>query len=198
MAAQRPCCLSPEEIVQLLQDLYENESDAEEHSIDFDMGYEPPQNSESKASSSDSEERMDKQSSGKNIQPFGVYSANISSSVLAASTSAEARSSNGKGRGSKRKNYSSHSEYRRGRGCHFQNHKEGSIYISKDRTSWTVTSASHTTVGKYGAQNVLKEIPGSKSYAKRNVGENVSSVWRLFMDESILRHIKNARMKMQF
>ncbi|GBL81959.1 hypothetical protein AVEN_50544-1 [Araneus ventricosus] len=95
-----------------------------------------------------------------------------------------------KGRGSNRKHYSSFSGYGQGKGCPFQNHKEGSIYVSKDRTSWTVTSASHTRVGKYGAQIVLKEIPGPTSYTKRNAGENVSSAWRLFMDESMLRHIK--------
>jgi hypothetical protein len=53
-----------------------------------------------------------------------------------------------------------------------------------------VISASHTTVGKFGAQNVLKETPGPTPYAKRNVGNNVSSAWRLFIDESMLRHIK--------
>ncbi|GBM91588.1 hypothetical protein AVEN_164195-1 [Araneus ventricosus] len=63
-------------------------------------------------------------------------------------------------------------------------------YVSKDLTSWTVTSASHTTGGKYGAQNIPKEISGPTSYAKRNVRGNVSSSWRLFMDKSMLSHIK--------
>ncbi|GBM65613.1 hypothetical protein AVEN_164720-1 [Araneus ventricosus] len=58
MAARRPRCLSPEAIVQFLQDLSENESDVAEHSIDFDMDYKPPQNSESKTSSSDSQESI--------------------------------------------------------------------------------------------------------------------------------------------
>ncbi|GBM34030.1 hypothetical protein AVEN_162212-1 [Araneus ventricosus] len=89
MAARRPRYLSPEEIVQVLQDLSENKSDVEEHSTDFDMYYEPPQNSESKTSSSDSEERMDEKSSGKDIQPVGFSPANISSSVFAGCTSVE-------------------------------------------------------------------------------------------------------------
>ncbi|GBN45588.1 hypothetical protein AVEN_250949-1 [Araneus ventricosus] len=84
-AAPRPCRLSREEIVQLLQDLSESESDVEERSIDFDINYKPPQNAESKTNSSDSEESMDELSSGKNIQSVGVSAANISSSVLAPS-----------------------------------------------------------------------------------------------------------------
>lgn len=64
------------------------------------------------------------------------------------------------------------------------------MYVSKDGTSWTVTSASRTTAGKYGAQNILKEVPGTTPYAKRNVSDNVTSAWRLFIDESMLHHIK--------
>ncbi len=84
--------------------------------------------------------------------------------------------SNGQARGSKRK-HSSNAGYKRSSGCYFQTHEEGSIYVSKDKTSWTVISASHTTVGKFGAQNVLKETPGPTPYVKRNVGNNVSSAY---------------------
>ncbi|XP_035227783.1 uncharacterized protein LOC118199990 [Stegodyphus dumicola] len=165
MAARRPRYLSPEEIVQLLQDLSENESGVEEHNIDDDMDYEPPQNFERNNSSSESEDSTEEQSLGQG-------------------------SPNAQGIGSKRKHDLPNSGYARGRGCLFQNHEEGSIYVSKDGTSWTVTSTSQTTAGKYGAQNMLKEMPGPTSYAKRNVGDNVLSAWRLFVDESMLRHIK--------
>ncbi len=47
MAARRPRYLSPEEIVQLLQEISDNESDVEEDDvqiIDDHMDYKPPQN----------------------------------------------------------------------------------------------------------------------------------------------------------
>ncbi|XP_035227078.1 uncharacterized protein LOC118199353 [Stegodyphus dumicola] len=68
----------------------------------------------------------------------------------------------------------------------FQNHEEGSIYVPKDGTSWTVTSTSYSTAGKYVAQNVQKEMSDPTFYVKRCVRGNVSSVWRLFVDELML------------
>lgn len=53
-----------------------------------------------------------------------------------------------------------------------------------------MTSTSHTAAGKYGMLwNVLKEIPRPTPFSKRNVGENVSSAWRLFIDEYMLGNI---------
>ena len=37
---------------------------------------------------------------------------------------------------------------------------------------------------------MLKEAPGPTFYAQRKVGKNVASAWRLFLDESMLSHIK--------
>lgn len=71
------------------------------------------------------------------------------------------------------------------------------IYIAKDRTSWKVKCTSNTTAGKYGTQNVLKEKNWVQRQRGKNVGDNVSSAMRLFMDGSILRHIINVWKKRQ-
>lgn len=88
MAARRPRNLKPNEILKLLQDLSENESDDEEQSIDNDMDYEPSQNDETKDISSDSDESMVEESSNQNIQPMRIPTANNLSAVPVASTSA--------------------------------------------------------------------------------------------------------------
>ncbi|KAF2894919.1 hypothetical protein ILUMI_11255 [Ignelater luminosus] len=70
--------------------------------------------------------------------------------------------------------------------------EDGSRHVGKDKTTiWTVTAHNINTHGKFSAQNVLKEAADPIAHARRNVTEgSVSSSWRMFIDDSMLRHIK--------
>jgi len=65
-------------------------------------------------------------------------------------------------------------------------------YVGKDNeTKWIVIESGRGASGRIGSHNVLREQPGPTPYATRSVSEDkVSSAWRLFIDNSILRHIK--------
>lgn len=59
-------------------------------------------------------------------------------------------------------------------------------------TEWTVAEFGKTTSGRLACHNILKEKSGPTPYAKRYVsGDSVASAWRLFIDETILKHIKH-------
>jgi cytosine/adenosine deaminase-related metal-dependent hydrolase len=66
-------------------------------------------------------------------------------------------------------------------------------YIGKDsETKWTVIESGRGASGRFGSHNVLREQPGPTPHGTRSVSEEkVSSAWRLFVDDSILRHIKH-------
>ena len=49
----------------------------------------------------------------------------------------------------------------------------------------------HVNRMKTPAQNVSKEVPGPTYFARRHISDDISSVWRLFVDESMLRNIQN-------
>ena len=65
-------------------------------------------------------------------------------------------------------------------------------YIGKDsETKWTVIESGRGASGRFGSHNVLREQPGPTPHGTRSVSEEkVSSAWRLFIDDSILRLIK--------
>jgi hypothetical protein len=64
--------------------------------------------------------------------------------------------------------------------------------VGKDNeTKWTVIESGRGASGRFGSHNVLKEQPGPTPHATWSVSEDkVSSAWRLFIDDSVLRHIK--------
>ena len=56
---------------------------------------------------------------------------------------------------------------------------------------WTVIESGRGASGRFGSHKVLREQPGPTPHATRSVSEEkVSSAWRLFIDDSILRQIK--------
>ena len=60
-----------------------------------------------------------------------------------------------------------------------------------NETKWTVIESGRGASGRFGIHNVLREQPGPTAYATRCVSEDkVSSGWRFFIDDSILRHMK--------
>ena len=65
-------------------------------------------------------------------------------------------------------------------------------YVGKDNeTKWTVIESGRGASGRFGSHNVLKEQPGLTPHATRSVSEDkVSTAWRLFIDDSILCHVK--------
>ena len=71
-------------------------------------------------------------------------------------------------------------------------HSVDTDYFGKDnKTKWNIIESGKGASGSFGSHNVLREQPGPTPYATRSVSEDkVSSVWRLFIDDSILRHIK--------
>ena len=68
-------------------------------------------------------------------------------------------------------------------------------YVAKDNeTKWTVIESGRSASGRFGSHNVLREQPGPTPHATRSVSEDkVSSAWRLFIDDSILCHIKRCK-----
>ena len=65
-------------------------------------------------------------------------------------------------------------------------------YVGKDiETKWTVIESGRDASRRFGSHIVLREQPCPTPHATRSVSEDkVSSAWRLFIDDSILRHIK--------
>ena len=66
-------------------------------------------------------------------------------------------------------------------------------YTGKDNeTKWTFIESGRGASRGFGSHNVHREQPGPTSHATRSVSEDkVCSAWRLFIDDSILRHIKH-------
>jgi len=71
-------------------------------------------------------------------------------------------------------------------------HPVDTEYVGKDNeTKWTIIESGRGASVRFGSHNVLREQPGPTPHATRNVSEDkVSSAWRLFIDDSILHHIK--------
>ena len=67
----------------------------------------------------------------------------------------------------------------------------GHEYIGRDGTVWQVTNTCDIGSGRRGQHNILREVPGPKGHAKRDIAQDsCASVWRLLIDEAILRQIK--------
>jgi len=84
----------------------------------------------------------------------------------------------------------------RGRGTgrvEFMEHLVDMAYVAtNNETNWTVIESERGASGRFGSHSVLREQPGPTTHATRSVSEDqVSSAWRLFIDDSIHRHIKH-------
>jgi len=82
---------------------------------------------------------------------------------------------------------------RRGTGrVEFMGHPVDTEYVGKaNETKWAVIESRRGASGRFGSHKVLREQPGPTPHATRSVSEDkVSSAWRLFIGDSILRHIK--------
>ncbi|GBP35445.1 hypothetical protein EVAR_94896_1 [Eumeta japonica] len=81
----------------------------------------------------------------------------------------------------------------RGRGRGRSNCSEDSelqgLITSIDGASWTPQMES-TQSGRRARHNIITEQAGPTSYAKRNFKGHLSDSWKLLIDESILRHIQ--------
>ncbi|KAF2878914.1 hypothetical protein ILUMI_27259 [Ignelater luminosus] len=63
---------------------------------------------------------------------------------------------------------------------------------SKDGTKWKVVSANEIRAVKTAQRNILKDNPGPTFYAKQKTNkEKISTFWRLFVDNHMLKIIKN-------
>jgi hypothetical protein len=71
-------------------------------------------------------------------------------------------------------------------------HPVDTDYVGKDNeTKWNVTETGRGASERFKSHNVLRKQPGPTPHATRSVAEDkVSSAWQLFIDDSILRHIK--------
>ncbi|GBP11839.1 hypothetical protein EVAR_74487_1 [Eumeta japonica] len=155
-----------EEILSLLQNICENESDC----------------------GSESEERG---SEDDNVPFFSSSSSTDESDLedqipLATLRTVDRLSSRGRGRSRARGQGRG-----RGRGrsnCSKDSELQGLI-TSIDGTSWTPQMES-TQSGRRARHNIITEQAGPTSYAKRNFKGHLSDSWRLLIDESILRHIQ--------
>ena len=65
-----------------------------------------------------------------------------------------------------------------------------SVYQGKEGTVWTLDAGEEELVGRISQHNILKDIPGPTSFAKRNITEsdNISAL-NLFIDSYIIDHI---------
>ncbi|GFV65633.1 hypothetical protein TNCV_1051241 [Trichonephila clavipes] len=65
-------------------------------------------------------------------------------------------------------------------------------FVRSDGTGWESIASGSCTLGRIVEHNIFKEKSGSTSYAKRNIENDYAiSSERLFLDEPMLRHIKN-------
>ncbi len=60
----------------------------------------------------------------------------------------------------------------------------------RDGTKWETVHSVIRTPGRLAQQNVIHEIAGPTSYAKRMINESFVSAWRLIINEPMLKLIK--------
>lgn len=62
--------------------------------------------------------------------------------------------------------------------------------VSPSGIEWRFQQSNVALPGRRAAHNVLSEIPGPTSYARRGISEKYVTAWRLLIDDTILRHIQ--------
>ncbi len=92
------------------------------------------------------------------------------------------------------------SENKRGRGMNESTQRAATavlgeietVLTGKDGTQWEIIEPNKNGTGRFGAQNILQELPGPTSLAKWQIIEgNVLSSFRLMIDDFITKHIQN-------
>ncbi len=64
--------------------------------------------------------------------------------------------------------------------------------VSNDGTHWSSIDVGSCVRGRISSHNIYKEMHGPTSYTKRNIEDgHASTAWRLLIDASMLRNIKN-------
>lgn len=186
MHRQRARNLEPDELLRQLHDISEEESDASDDDIfepngDEDEDYEPPKAASVSSSDCDVEDacRLEEELED-DVQQQVMPTMNLGQAGCSTRRRGRARGNKGRGRG------------RGTRRVEFMGHPVDTEYVGKyNETKWTVIETGRGASGRFGSHNVLREQPGPTPHATRSVSEDkVSSAWRLFIDNSILCHIK--------
>jgi hypothetical protein len=168
-----------------LRDISEDEADASddicEPNWNEDEVYEPPRAASDSSSDCDAgapcslEEELEDY-----VQQQFMLELNVGQAGCSIKRRGTARENRGRGRG-------------RGTGrVEFMGHPVETDYVGKNNEiKCTVIESGRGASGRFGSHNVLREQPGPTPHATRSVSEDkVSSAWRLFIDDSILHHIK--------
>lgn len=161
--------LQNKEILSLLQNIREDESDCGSESGERDSEDDntvPPISSSSSMEESDLEDQI----------PL----ATLRNVDLRSSSRSRGRS-RARGRGRGRTHSSEDSEFQ-------------DLITSIDGTSWT-PQMGYTQSGRRARHNIITEQAGPTSYARRNFTGHLSDSWRLLIDESILRHIQKCTLE---
>ena len=83
--------------------------------------------------------------------------------------------------------------------CKETDENDGSLIdtiTAKDGTKWSLLRTSHA--GRARASNVFKAMPGMTFCVRRQATESPYMAWKLFIDESIFRHIEARKQKSQW
>jgi hypothetical protein len=186
MISQRARNLESDELLRQLQDISEEESDASDDDIfepngDEDEDYKPPKAAGDSARDCDAGDacRLEEELED-DVQQQVMPTMNVGQAGCSTRRRGRARGKKGRGRG-------------RGTGrVEFMGHPVDMEYVGKyNETKWTVIETGRGASGRFGSHNVLREQPGPTPHATRGVSEDKgSSAWRLFIDDTILCHIK--------
>ena len=69
--------------------------------------------------------------------------------------------------------------------------EDDTLLTAKDGTKWKKVQVGEQSTGRLASHNILKECPGSSSYARKNIqAGSPASAWLLFIDKFILEHIR--------
>jgi len=182
MHRQRAHNLEPDELLRQLQDIPEDESDASDDIFEpnGNEDFEPPNAASDSSGDCDAEDTCRLEEELEDVQQQVMPAMNVGQAGCSTRHRGTARGNRRRGRG-------------RGTGrVEFMGHPVDTEYVGKDNeTNWTVIESGRDASGRFRSHNMLREQPGPTPHATRSVSEDkVSSALRLFIDDSILHHIK--------
>ena len=185
MHCQRARKLGTEDILRQLQDITEDESNACDDDIfdpnvDEDEDYEPSRAASDSSSDCDAEDtcRLEEDLED-NVQQNVMPAMNVGQAGCSTRRRGTSRGNRGRGTGR----------------VEFMGNPVDTEYLGKDNErKWTDVESGRGACGRFGSHNVLREQPDPSPYATRGVSEDkISSTWRLFIDDSILRFRKRSK-----